>query len=789
MNNRALYSWMAAALAFAALLSPCATLGQTPAWVYYAPGNILFSPVVSGDGTVYFATDDRNIRAVSASGDLLWGVDPGGLPSAGMALQDNQLYFPTSKGELDAYSVAGNLAWRIKANSDIRTKPAVAADGTVYFGTVSGFFYAVSPKGKVLWMKNLHDPILEDPAVAHSGQILVASTRYLFAIGKNGKTAWTRGLPALVTTPLALDQDDNVYYVDSKGDFWSIGPDGTKHWNSPQTANASASSPVILHETGGVPPALVYISSGTPPPPPSTYSVTGQVTLSGGGTGLSGVAITTSEANTTTDSSGNYTLAGLVNGAYTLTPSLSGYTFSPASLSVTIDGADVTGKNFTATTSTLAHQAETAILEDDTTTNQVYAYNAADGTAALGWNPPTDVGSTSAPALTADGYLVVPSAADNMVYVLDNRTGAKIQGETIDLTRLPGDMVLADTVEGPRLYFTTGPRMLACVPMSDGPDYKSPWNQLGAGPRRLSRRDDPPTVSITAPGGGAQVEGSVSISANVTDDFPDSLTVKFFVDDVLIAKLSTAPYTATWYSQAFNNGDHRVRVDAKDSAGNVTSDEIIVTSTNSPGSFLVYPDDPPLAFSWLATADSKFRVDLSATQDFGTILTSSKIPGRPWLKATTWKPGPARWKKILRAAQGVLDAETMVYWRVVNQDETVVASGSFQISRVQTCDSLSPADGSSASTSPPPDFSWDARHNSKYQVELSDTADFAAVRLTSKKQEKPWLRKPLWTPGAKAWRKLAQSYPGKTLYWRVVAQDRIGRQTTSDPSSLVISAQ
>jgi len=34
------------------------------------------------------------------------------------------------------------------------------------------------------------------------------------------------------------------------------------------------------------------------------------------------------------------------NGTYTLTPSLSGYSFSPANLSVTVNGANLTGKNF-----------------------------------------------------------------------------------------------------------------------------------------------------------------------------------------------------------------------------------------------------------------------------------------------------------------------------------------------------------------------------------------------------------------------------------------------------------
>lgn len=81
---------------------------------------------------------------------------------------------------------------------------------------------------------------------------------------------------------------------------------------------------------------------------PSTYSVSGTVSTSAG-VGISGVTVSTGSVSTTTNSSGAYTLANLANGSYTLTPSLGGYTFSPASRSVTVSGANVSGQNFTGT--------------------------------------------------------------------------------------------------------------------------------------------------------------------------------------------------------------------------------------------------------------------------------------------------------------------------------------------------------------------------------------------------------------------------------------------------------
>jgi uncharacterized protein (TIGR03437 family) len=64
----------------------------------------------------------------------------------------------------------------------------------------------------------------------------------------------------------------------------------------------------------------------------------------------SGVTITrTGGGSATTDSSGNYTLTGVANGSYTVTPSKTGFTFTPTSKAVTVNGANVTAVTFTAT--------------------------------------------------------------------------------------------------------------------------------------------------------------------------------------------------------------------------------------------------------------------------------------------------------------------------------------------------------------------------------------------------------------------------------------------------------
>ena len=88
----------------------------------------------------------------------------------------------------------------------------------------------------------------------------------------------------------------------------------------------------------------------TADPPANPLSISGSITPPANG---SGAVVTLSgalEATTTADSSGNYSFGSLAGGSYTITASKSGVSFTPPSQQVTVNGAQVTGVNFTAST-------------------------------------------------------------------------------------------------------------------------------------------------------------------------------------------------------------------------------------------------------------------------------------------------------------------------------------------------------------------------------------------------------------------------------------------------------
>jgi hypothetical protein len=79
----------------------------------------------------------------------------------------------------------------------------------------------------------------------------------------------------------------------------------------------------------------------------TTYSISGNVGVAGATVAYSGTA----SGSVTAGAGGAYTIPSLANGSYTITPSKSGYTFSPTSRNETVSGSNIAGVNFTADSS------------------------------------------------------------------------------------------------------------------------------------------------------------------------------------------------------------------------------------------------------------------------------------------------------------------------------------------------------------------------------------------------------------------------------------------------------
>src|SRR6266481_6654616 len=151
--------------------------------------------------------------------------------------------------------------------------------------------------------------------------------------GGSGATVTLSGAANAATT---ADSSGNFIFNGLANGTYTVTPTHSGYTFNPSSLNVTVSDASISTGINFTATAVTFGLSGTISPVAGGNGAT--ITLSGA-----------ASATTTTNSSGNFTFTGLSNGTYALTPSHTGYTFSPTSQSATVNGANVTGLNFTAT--------------------------------------------------------------------------------------------------------------------------------------------------------------------------------------------------------------------------------------------------------------------------------------------------------------------------------------------------------------------------------------------------------------------------------------------------------
>jgi len=109
-----------------------------------------------------------------------------------------------------------------------------------------------------------------------------------------------------------------------------------------------------------------------------------------------------------------------------------------------------------------------------------------------------------------------------------------------------------------------------------------PWTQNGVmfKPAVTQGPDNtPPAVSITAPQNGSTVSGTVTVSANASDNVGVA-KVEFYLDNVLQATVTSSPYNWAWNTSLASNGSHSIKATAYDAAGNNSSASVSLTVNN-----------------------------------------------------------------------------------------------------------------------------------------------------------------------------------------------------------------
>ena len=182
------------------------------------------------------------------------------------------------------------------------------------------------------------------------------------AIGATGSNSASKGAPtaSLVTTRnnswvfgVGTDFDNAIARTVPSGQslvHQDLSPTGDTYWvqmlNAPTPVSGTS---VTLNDTAptGDRFDLSLVEVLPPASVSPTWTLSGSITPSTSGSGATVALSGAATGTTTADSNGNYSFTGLANGTYTVTPSKSGFTFTPPNQQVTINGANQAAVNFT----------------------------------------------------------------------------------------------------------------------------------------------------------------------------------------------------------------------------------------------------------------------------------------------------------------------------------------------------------------------------------------------------------------------------------------------------------
>jgi outer membrane protein assembly factor BamB len=214
----------------------------------------LSSPALAADGTIYEATFDGTLLAISPEGQVLWTFDTGDdieIKSSPAIGDDGTIYFGSRDRKFYAVTPQGKLKWTFATGGWVDSSPALAMDGTVYFGGWDKNFHALNPDGSQKWVFPVGAFVVSSPAIAADGTIYFgAMDNNLYALWPAGKMKWKFVTHGEITASPALGADGTVYIPSTDGNLYAVKTDGTERWHF-ALGSYTESSP-ILDERGNV---------------------------------------------------------------------------------------------------------------------------------------------------------------------------------------------------------------------------------------------------------------------------------------------------------------------------------------------------------------------------------------------------------------------------------------------------------------------------------------------------------------------------------------------------------
>ena len=197
--------------------------------VFYAP------PLVT-DEFVYVGDLANNFHKIDIeTGQAQWTFSGAKGFYIGQAAEEGgTVYAPSNDGNLYAINANGELLWSFETGHYIWSQPQLAADA-IYFGSMDHFVYGLSKNGDQRWSVEMGGAVIGSPVLSEDGSALYVgsigneivaldtSTGDLLWALETEDSVWGRGILS----------EGTLYFADSGGTLYALNPsDGEPLWQT-----------------------------------------------------------------------------------------------------------------------------------------------------------------------------------------------------------------------------------------------------------------------------------------------------------------------------------------------------------------------------------------------------------------------------------------------------------------------------------------------------------------------------------------------------------------------------
>lgn len=244
-------------------------------WDFQTGKGIFSTPVIDGNGVIYFGSADHYFYALNPDGSLNWKYETGEIIDSAGALTPGAITFISGDGKMyhfhaGSMELSARPIWTYEAqlrpgisyNRWFEGNVAIGYDGTFYSGNTNFLYYAIHPDGTLKWTYPTASNNWSMAAFGNDGTVYWGSLdTYLRGVASDGKEVWRTRTLGFVAASAAIGSDGTVYIGSFDSNLYALDPQtGSVKWKFPTTDHIYASA-ALNEDSGGKTTSVLFGSA------------------------------------------------------------------------------------------------------------------------------------------------------------------------------------------------------------------------------------------------------------------------------------------------------------------------------------------------------------------------------------------------------------------------------------------------------------------------------------------------------------------------------------------------